>query len=173
MSAESKDLLQRLKATVGQETVFIAPEELGRAALRMYAQAVQDPNPLYTDGEFARGVGLGDVMAPPTLVCDTFQFFGADVDEVGHPLALKQESIGTPLRAGNDYEFFQPIHPSDVITLRRRVKDVWEKTGRSGPLVFQQIEVTYHNQRAELLARNTELLYYRPPQTRDGEKNPQ
>ena len=36
------------------------------------------------------------------------------------------------LRAGNDYEFFQPIHPDDIITAHWKVKDVYEKEGRSG-----------------------------------------
>ena len=138
----------------------------------MYAQAVQDSNPLYSDGEFARSVGLDDIMAPPTLVCDTFQFFGFHVDEVGYPSALNHKSIGIPMRAGNKYEFFQPVHPSDVITIRRKVQNVWEKIGRSGTLVFQQIDVTYHNQREELLAKNTELLCYEPASMRYDDNCP-
>ena len=41
---------------------------------------------------------------------------------------------------------------------------VWEKKGRSGTLIFQQVKVTYHNQCNELLAINTEVLCYREPQ---------
>jgi len=38
---------------------------------------------------------------------------------------------------------------------------VFEKTGRSGHMVFQIIEATFYNQRDELLAQNLETLFYR------------
>ena len=164
MSLSKGKLLQILEATVGQEQAFTDSQEMGHAAFRMYAEAVQDANPLYTNHELAQSLGLKDVMAPPTLICDTFRFFGDDVDEAGYPLALEQQFAGTPLRAGNEYEFFQPVHPSDIVTLRRKVVKVWEKKGRTGTLVFQQVKVTYHNQRNELLAVNNEVLCYREPQ---------
>ena len=164
MSLSKGKLLQSLQDSVGQEQAFTDSQEMGRSAFRMYAEAVQDANPLYTNHELAQRLGLKDVMAPPTLICDTFHFFGDDVDEAGQPLALEQKFAGAPLRAGNEYEFFQPVHPSDIVTLRRKVVKVWEKKGRSGTLVFQQVKVTYHNQRNELLAVNNEVLCYREPQ---------
>ena len=46
-------LLEQLKATVGRELVFQAPDEIGRPAFRQYALAVGDFNPLYSDREQA------------------------------------------------------------------------------------------------------------------------
>ena len=154
-------LLERLKATVGQELVFEAPDEIGRPAFRQYALAVGDFNPLYSDREQATAHGLRDVMAPPTLVCDTWQYVDSDMDERGDLVGRGSFGELTGLRGGNEYEFFQPIHPDDVITARWVVKDVYERTGRSGSLIFQVVEATYRNQRGELLARNTETLFYR------------
>ena len=154
-------LLEQLKATVGRELVFQAPDEIGRSAFRQYALAVGDFNPLYSDREQAAAHGLRDVMAPPTLVCDTWQYVDSDMDERGDLLGRGPFRELAGLRAGNEYEFFQPIHPDDVITARWLVKDVYERTGRSGTLIFQVIEATFHNQRGELLARNTETLFYR------------
>lgn len=165
-------LLEQLKATVGRELVFQAPDEIGRPAFRQYALAVGDFNPLYSDREQAAAHGLRDVMAPPTLVCDTWQYVDSDMDERGdllgrrpfHEPSLPSPSgggLGWGLRAGNEYEFFQPIHPDDVITARWLVKDVYERATRSGTVIFQVIEATFHNQRGELLARNTETLFYR------------
>ena len=154
-------LFEKLKATVGQELVFIAPDEIGRSAFRQYALAVGDFNPLYSDREHATASGLRDVMAPPTLICDTWQYVDSDMDTRGDLVGRGSFGELTGLRAGNEYEFFQPIHPDDVITARWLVKDVYERTGRSGSLVFQVVEATYSNQRGELLARNTETLFYR------------
>ena len=154
-------LLEQLQATVGRELVFHAPDEIGRSAFRQYALAVGDFNPVYSDREQAAVIGLRDVMGPPTLVCDTWQYVDSDMDERGDLVGRGFFGELTGLRAGNEYEFFQPVHPDDVLTARWVVKDVYERTGRSGTLIFQIIEATYYNQRDELLARNTETLFYR------------
>ena len=129
----------------------------------MYADAIDDPNPLYTNADAARDAGLTDVVAPPTLLTDTFRFYGDAINESGLPPALEQRSLGTPLRACNSYRFFRPVHPSDGVTATRKVTSVWQKRGRSGPLTFQEIAITYRNQHDELLAVNTEVLVYREP----------
>ena len=154
-------LLERLKATVGQEIVLRAPDEIGRSSLRQYALAIGDFNPIYSDREFAQANGLRDVMAPPTLICDTWQYVDSDMDERGDLLGRGPIRELEGLRAGNEYEFFQPIHPDDVVTAHWIVKDVYEKTGSTGSLVFQVIETTFYNQSGELLARNTETMFYR------------
>ena len=155
-------LLERLKATVGQEIVLRAPDEIGRSSLRQYALAIGDFNPLYSNREFAQANGLRDVMAPPTLICDTWQYVDSDMDERGDLLGRGPIRELEGLRAGNEYEFFQTIHPDDVITAHWTVKDVYEKTGRTGSLVFQVIETTFYNLADELLARNTETMFYLP-----------
>ena len=86
------------------------------------------------------------------------------MDDRGGLLGREDMDAFDGLRAGNKYEFFQPVHPDDVITARRTVKDVYERTGLSGSLIFQVIETTFHNQREDLLARNTETMFYRPEQ---------
>ena len=158
-------LLERLKSTVGQELVFQAPEEIGRAAIRQYSLAIGDFNPLYTNRQVAAEHCLLDVVAPPTLLCDTWQYVDSDMNERGDLTGRGSFGELSGLRAGNEYEFFQPAHPDDVLTVRWLVKDVYQRTGRSGSLIFQVVEATYANQRGELLARNTETLFYRddPP----------
>jgi acyl dehydratase len=156
------DLLDTLKKTVGQEVVFQAPEEIGRSAFRQYALAIGDFNPMYSDPEFAQSHGLRDVIAPPTLICDTWQYIDGDMDDRGGLIGRGALGELNGLRAGNEYEFFQPIHSDDVITARWTVKDIYERTGRSGSLIFQVVEANFYNQREELLARNTETMFYRP-----------
>ncbi len=155
-------MLEKLKGTVGQEAIFQAPDEMGRSSLRQYGLAIGDFNPLYSDREFAKAYGLPDVMAPPTLICDTWQYVDGDMDDRGDLLGRGPIRELEGLRAGNEYEFFQPIHPDDVITAHWTVKDVYEKTGRTGSIIFQVIETAFYNQREELLARNTETMFYKP-----------
>ena len=55
-----------------------------------------------------------------------------------------------------------------MITARWTVKDVYEKTGRTGSLIFQVIETSFYNQSEELLARNIETMFYRSPAPGEG-----
>ena len=162
-------LLEKLNKTIGQEIILQAPDEIGRSSLRQYALAIGDFNPLYSDQEFAEAQGFRDVMAPPTLICDTWQYVDSDMDELGDLIGRGPTRELKGLRAGNEYEFFQAIHPDDVISAHWKVKDVYERTTRSGLIIFQVIETTFYNQREELLARNTETMFYRPPNP-EGEK---
>ena len=161
VSQSGSEIFAKLKTTVGKEMVFQAPDEMGRPSFRQYALAIGDFNPLYSEREFAEAHGLRDVMAPPTLICDTWQYVDSDMDEQGDLIGRGEARELAGLRAGNDYEFFQPIHPDDIITARWKVNDVYEKTGQSGHLAFQEIEVSFYNQRDELLSRNIETLFYR------------
>ena len=170
--SDGRSLLERLKDTVGRELVFQSPDPISSSSIRQYALAIGDFNPLYTDREFANAHGLKDVMAPPTLVCDTWQYIESDsernLDDRGDLVGRGPGRVLEGLRAGNEYEFFRPIHPDDVITARSVVKDVYERIGRSGSLIFQVTKTTFHNQHGQLLAQNTETLFYRPDGRPDG-----
>ncbi|WP_433346778.1 FAS1-like dehydratase domain-containing protein [Microtetraspora malaysiensis] len=151
-------LTDEIRAMVGQEAVYTAPEPLGRAALRYYALAVGDDNPLYRDSAYAASHGYRDVVAPPTLICETNQYAGLARDDDGY--AGHSWRIDVPgarlVRGGNDYTFHQPVHPDDVITATWRIESVTEKAGK----LFVVSRAVYTNQHDELLATNEETLIY-------------
>lgn len=64
--------------------------------------------------------------------------------------------------AGKDVELGEPIRPGDTVTVVSTLHDVYEKTGRSGTMVFVVVRFTLTNQRGELLARVDNRLMYRP-----------
>ena len=67
-------LTDAVRSQIGREASYTAPEELGRAAIRYFALAIGDDNPLRTDVEHARSAGYADVVAPPTLICESNQY---------------------------------------------------------------------------------------------------
>lgn len=159
------DLLEELRRQfLGKEMVATAPEEFGRASIRLFAQAVGDMNPLYYDEGYARRTRYGGIIAPPTFVCETMQYQVGPLDHTGGPAHRFGLPVGTEIRGGNDYEFFQPVRPDDVLTAHWKVKDIQEKKGRTGRLLFLIYDITYTNQRGELLAINHEWLIFRLPQ---------
>jgi acyl dehydratase len=159
--AAAENIVTQYRSLIGSEYVHTAPEEIGRASIRKFALAIGDLNPLYTDRAAAARSPYGDVVAPPTFVCETTQYYRGQVDEEGGFSDRAQLLPGQPIRAGNDYVFHRPLRPDDVLTARWRIGDVYEKRGRSGHLLFVVCEITYTNQRDELLAENRETLVYR------------
>jgi acyl dehydratase len=55
--------------------------------------------------------------------------------------------------AGIDVEFEVPIRPGDSIRVSSEVKEIYEKTGRSGPMSFVVVRSTLKNQNGQLVAR--------------------
>jgi acyl dehydratase len=155
-------LTPELKALVGTEAVYSTDEPLGRASIRYFARAVGDDNPLYTDAATARGAGYADVIAPPTLVCETNQYIDRRRDSDGYVGHLWDIDVpGTRLiRGGNEYEFHQPVYPSDCITAHWRIADMTERSSSRGAMLFVISEVRFTNQHGELLAVNRETNIY-------------
>ncbi len=54
--------------------------------------------------------------------------------------------------AGKDVEFVRPIQAGDKITLSSHVKEIYEKTGRTGTMVFVVVRSTLKNQNGEEVA---------------------
>lgn len=64
----------------------------------------------------------------------------------------KTINVRTGFDAGKDIELGVPVRPGDTITVSCAAHDVYEKTGRTGSMVFVVIRFTMTNQRGELLA---------------------
>ncbi|MCE2945667.1 MAG: MaoC family dehydratase N-terminal domain-containing protein [bacterium] len=152
-------MTDEIKAWIGREVTYAAPEELGRAAIRYFALATGDDNPLYSNDEVAHASRHGGIVAPPTLVCETNQFYDRPMETSGYfghswPLPIDGDRV---IRGGNEYEFFQPVRPDDRISVTWRILDIYERDSReNGSLLFVISEARYVNQRGELLAVNRE-----------------
>jgi acyl dehydratase len=156
-------LTPELKARIGEERVFASPDELGRAAIRYFALAVGDLNPLYLDDGFARAQGHPSVIAPPTLICETNQFVPGARDADGYLGQMFDLDVpGTrQIRGSNEYELLRPVLPSDRVTITWRLEDLNERLTSSGSEMLIATSVaTYTNQDGDTLARNTETIVY-------------
>jgi acyl dehydratase len=156
----SELLTDEVKAWVGREVSYTAPDELGRAAIRYFALAIGDENPLYHDDDFAKASGRPSVIAPPTLVCETGQYMTGSRDAIGHTWNLPVQGVRM-IRGGNEYEFVRPVVPDDVITASWRIEDIKERTTSAGlPMLIVDSKASYTNQKGDLLAINLETLIY-------------
>lgn len=96
--------------------------------------------------DFNEGTGSGDGTEAPALIATLFAKFEG-------PDNLDLEFEGFDYMAGQYVEPGTCVRAGDVLTCVARVKSVYKKTGRSGPMAFVVREHTFTNQRGETVAR--------------------
>ena len=123
--------------------------EVEKGHIQRFAEAIGDPNPVYSDEAAARKSSYGSLIAPPTFL--------RSVRGVNLELPFEL-SFSRRLDGGSDWEYFQPVRPGDRITAVARVAELAERTGRLGVMVFMTTVTTYTNQFDEVVATQTNTL---------------
>ena len=130
-------------------------------AIKRYAEAVGDDNPLYLDEEFARREGHSTVIAPPG-------FFGWPKKGAVVPQAIMEvraaiTKAGYPrfLDGGISFDFYLPIHAGDMLVAGMKVKDIYDRESKGSTMIFSVFETTYTNQNGDVVARGYHTLVAR------------
>lgn len=146
----NKILTDEMMKAVGFATSPVT-HAIERGAIRKFAQAIEDPNPLFNDEKAARQSRFGGMIAPPTFV----RMLG------GAFLKLPFQLPKRGLDGGSEWEFFHPIRAGDRISVQTRLADLRESEGRMGTMLFHTYEVSYTNQFGEVcvLQRFTLIAY--------------
>jgi acyl dehydratase len=127
------------QSLVGREFEAAAPVEVTAEMIANFCYAIGGPDPA------AAGNGAGDFsIAPPAF---------AGIFRLGDLTFEKLPNSSRRLAAGMDIDFIKPIRAGDRITMASRIMEVYEKTGRSGAMVFMVIGSTLKNHDGELVAR--------------------
>jgi acyl dehydratase len=127
--------------------------EVEKGAIRRFAEAIGDPNPIYGDEEAARAAGFRGLVAPPTFPIALVQD-----ERFRHGLDLGTRAF---LHGDQQLEFGRPIVAGDRITVSSRVADVQERAGASGPVDILVLEDEGRDVAGELLFRTREVLVLR------------
>ncbi len=142
-------LVEEFRRLVGKEA---EPEvwDAEKGHMKRFAQAIGDPNPLWQEMSYARKSRYGNVVGPPLYLIDVglVKFVDRLVEMAPHKANIN---------GGTEIEYFKPIQAGDTITTVAKLAQVREKKGSTGSLIFLVVEVTYTNQRGELVrkCRNT------------------
>ena len=127
--------------------------EVERGAIRRYALAAQEPNPLYSDVEYAKQSKHGEIICPPC-------FFGWPIkpriqSQSLFDLIKEKTGRSTGMDNGGEIEFILPVRAGDTLTSVTRIADIFEEIGRSGNRLLLIIqETTYVNQNGDTVARS-------------------
>lgn len=134
--------------------------------IMMFARSIGDPNPIYSDENYAKNSEGGRIIAPPTFPQASAQFdpdyvlrpkigepwFGSGKNATGVTKAPGAGGGGGGLHASQKFEYKRPIYAGDVLTVKSRQGNTWEKEGKKGgKLIFTEQVQEYYDQNDELV----------------------
>jgi hydroxyacyl-ACP dehydratase HTD2-like protein with hotdog domain len=146
-------LTEQLLENIGRSS---APktELVTRRDIRKYAVATGQRLKKYLDGD----------EAPPlfhiALFWDVVELEQLNPDGVFIDALVPDFPLKRAMAGGVKLEFHQPIVPGDVLTARRTLTEIYEKSGSSGPLIFYVIVTEVENAAGEavLTEKNTRIM---------------
>jgi acyl dehydratase len=140
------------RSLIGRESEPVV-HEVEKGAIRRFAEALGDPNPVHVEEAAARAAGFPALVAPAT-----FAVALTSNERFRHSLDLGTRSI---LHSEQQFEYARPIVAGDRITVRTKVADVQERAGASGPMDVIVIEDEGRDDAGGLVFRTRATLILR------------
>jgi len=143
----------KLLANIGRQSEP-QRELVTRRDIRKYAVATGNRQPKYLDGDEAPPMFhlplFWDVVALDQLSPD-----GVSIDPLLPRFPLEKAMAG-----GLHIEYHKPVYPGDWLTATRTLTDIYEKHGRSGPLIFYEVVMDIRNDEGEsvITEKTTRIL---------------
>jgi uncharacterized protein len=137
-----------------------------RGHIQHWCEAMENANPLFWNDDVAQEI-TGGPIAPPTMLSVWMRplVWKPGPDERIRPLELHfrlKEALDLPegVVVANEIEFHAPVRPGDRISTTQSVREIGElKENRLGTGRNWTIDVTYTNQRGEVVGVESYLLY--------------
>ncbi|MHB1420301.1 MAG: FAS1-like dehydratase domain-containing protein [Bacillota bacterium] len=114
--------------------------EVEKGAIRKFAEAIGDPNPIFYDEDYAKNTPHCSIIAPPTFPA-TFR----DPEPLVDTWDLKS------LHGAQEYNYIRPIKAGEKITCQSRIIDVYEKTGSLGKMTILMTEIAGKDEQGNLV----------------------
>jgi acyl dehydratase len=131
-----------------------AINEVEKGAIRRFAEALGETNPIYFEEAAARAAGYRSVVAPPTF--PTTLRAGSD---------LRENLMLSPgkhlLQAEQNIEYARPIVAGDKLTVTSKVADISQRSTPSGLTDVVIIEDEGRDDAGELVYRSRALWVVR------------
>ena len=137
------------QSLIGKHFEATAPVEVTAAAIADFCAALGDEN-------YGRPGPDGAIVAPPSFAV-TFR----NTEAFFH----YTPRFGRGFDAGKEVEFIAPIRAGDSISLTSVIREMYEKTGRSGTMTFVILRSTLVNQNGETVAHVDHRFVHRNPES--------
>jgi hypothetical protein len=117
--------------------------EIEKGMLRRFAEAIGDADPRWLE------------EGPPTFACSLVP------KELLHVIMNIELPLKRVLNGSSELEYIKPIKAGDVISVTSKLTRLRQVPGAAGPTLFMFTEMTYTNQRGEVVVKgkNTYIRY--------------
>ena len=151
--SESNTIPKSLQDAIGTESKKLS-NDIEKGAIRRFAEAIEDNNPLYVDENYAKSIGYRNVIAPPTFLRSV------QTDPLPDHIKSPYSAV---VDGGSVWEYFFPVCAGDIITTITTFENVFDRDGRLGNMIFLIKTTRYTNQLSELVAtQTTTSITYEP-----------
>jgi len=131
--------------------------EVEQGAIRRYADAVGDDNPLYYDEEYAKNTRYGGIISPPGFFGWAKKTISSSEGLIGLIGAMIEAGYAGILDGGMAYDFYLPVRVGDTLVGSPKVADVALKEGKTKMMILR-FETSYWNQNGDLVAKSYQTL---------------
>ena len=167
-------LTPEIRKYIGMESdVHVACEPVEQGAVRRFAQATMDIDPIYMDEDYVRGTRYRKPVAPPlfpvTMLRAPFgsrdlvteraidEYFDGIVDTTSLglprlPLVNKGQLTGTV-----EVEILRLIGHGEKVWVQSRYRDIYERETSRGMTLFVVIETDFKDAEGQLICRFTKI----------------
>ena len=158
----AKVITDAAQALIGVEQAPVTTD-IEKSDVRRFASAIaypNDPNPLYSDEQYASATEYGGVIAPPTF-CTSLAWLGVLLEQINPTMGKYR--VG--LNGGSEYELLSPVRPGDTLAARPKLASLNERDrDDGGVMLILLLQADFYNQRDEkvLVAKQTLLRIYGP-----------
>lgn len=129
--------------------------EIEKGAIRRFAEAIGDDNPLFRDEAFARRAGHPGIIAPPT--------FPVTFRPPEEPVWTRYLDRRRILAGEHSFEYRRPICAGETLTCRLHFVDVLDREGRSGKMELLIQETRGSDATGALVFVHRRTTIYREP----------
>ncbi|WP_069814483.1 MaoC family dehydratase N-terminal domain-containing protein [Streptomyces sp. TP-A0874] len=141
---------------VGRSYPPTRPYEVGREKIREFAEAIGDPNPVYTDPEAATALGYPDVIAPPTFVfAITFKAAGQVIEDP--QLGLDYSRV---VHGDQKFVYSRPVRAGDRLSVTSSIESIKSMAGNDVMSVRGEV----HDENGEHVVTAHTMLVARAPE---------
>ncbi len=166
------ELTDEIRAYIGVETELqLTCDVVERGAVRRYAQAIMDTDPIYMREDAVAGTRYTKPVAPPLFPNAMLRLPFGDPDLIQERAddphfdgAVGSSTLGLPqlplvnsplLNGGSEVELFRFAEHGEQIWIQSRYRDIYEKDTSKGKMLMLVIETDFLDKDRQLVMRFT------------------
>lgn len=114
------------------------PVEVERGRLRLFAKAIGEENPIYTDVAAAQAAGYPDLPAPPSFLGNAIEL---DIPDPLYWMKAVGIDITSTLHGEQEMVFHKMVFAGDKLLLKRSIVDVFTKKGGALEFIVKRTDI--------------------------------